>query len=956
MVGMYRDSLHTIGFLEANGTPVTGLVPIAEDGGSIEGLSLDERVAVADAASFEIIDYAFFRRFDDGRSSQLVAYIVDNTDNEHEDRDLAEVHREVWLQGTVPLLYIAWPTRIDVLACGRGADFWQNDTCEYRPERKLETAASIDDALRCFSARRLVDGTFWEDPANWPLTDYKKAAHHSLIQAVRDADDELGGNKRPVMRRLLLLMVLIKYLEDRDVFPGPGWFGNFHKGARSFFDILKSKNPRAVYKFLGVLESRFNGDVFDCSRFTGPEDELLTPESLQVFAELVEAKTLKAQWYLWELYSFAHLPVEIISHLYQHFVPDGQGAVYTPPFLATLLLDKVMPYERLSGKERILDPSCGSGVFLVGAYRRLVSVWRKKNRWARPTVDVLKQILKDSIFGIEKDATAVDLAAFSLSLAVCDALRPEVIWGELRFDRLRDNNLIQSDFFDNVLEFERDNRGVLAERFDIIVGNPPFMDNSTEAGRTVESNAKRVNPERGNLPDKNVAYLFLEQSVRFLSRSGSACLLQPNGILYNANTANFRTQLISKYRLREIHDFISIRSLYEADTKTVALQFTASDPETSHQIVHWTYRRTASVHQRIGFEIDHYDYHLVPQEVAERDPFVWRANLLGGGRLGSVSERFMAMTTLDEYLANQEWEYGEGFIAARSGRRVEATFLTGLPLLETTAFKDDRVDRNGIGRVTETLFRSPYTIARFSSPMVLLKKKDSLPIVFWDSGPLAYRHRILGIHAPRGAESALRKFYESFLERRPLYRFLCLLHGTEALVDKATALRKQDIDMLPYPQNSSDLTLSFWEEVLRDDVCDYMADFVRLGQESDLLSEAADTATLKAYAALYVRMLGSVYENLHSAEPIFLDGLTCQPFYFGECPDVSWVSDGTKENLERLIYDESVHGNLRTIRVLKLYDQNTILIVKPDRLRYWIRSTAIRDADETLTDLVDQGY
>jgi hypothetical protein len=32
------------------------------------------------------------------------------------------------------------------------------------------------------------------------------------------------------------------------------------------------------------------------------------------------------------------------------------------------------------------------------------------------------------------------------------------------------------------------------------------------------------------------------------------------------------------------------------------------------------------------------------------------------------------------------------------------------------------------------------------------------------------------------------------------------------------------------------------------------------------------------------------------------------------------------------------------------------VIVKPDRLRYWIRSTAIRDADETLVELKNQGF
>jgi hypothetical protein len=42
--------------------------------------------------------------------------------------------------------------------------------------------------------------------------------------------------------------------------------------------------------------------------------------------------------------------------------------------------------------------------------------------------------------------------------------------------------------------------------------------------------------------------------------------------------------------------------------------------------------------------------------------------------------------------------------------------------------------------------------------------------------------------------------------------------------------------------------------------------------------------------------------------------------------------------------------------VIRFYDENTLIIVKPDRLRHWIPSTAIRDADETLVELQQQGF
>jgi hypothetical protein len=150
--------------------------------------------------------------------------------------------------------------------------------------------------------------------------------------------------------------------------------------------------------------------------------------------------------------------------------------------------------------------------------------------------------------------------------------------------------------------------------------------------------------------------------------------------------------------------------------------------------------------------------------------------------------------------------------------------------------------------------------------------------------------------------------------------------------------------------------LSFWEKAIQEDVLKYMADYIRLGQNSNLLQKEATNKHLKEYSNLFVKMLGSVYDNLKADKPVFLNdsGLICQPFYFGDQPAISWLDD-TGDKLRKLIYYKN-HEHLRTVRVLRFYDKNVMLIVKPDRLRYWIRSTAIRDADETLVDLREQGY
>jgi hypothetical protein len=951
---MGGHSLQLVDFVDYSGNYITGLVPIGSTSNTID-LRTDEKVALFEAESFKYINFVFFRRFSDGRSSQILAYVVDNSNEQLNEKELAELHLQVWLYGAAPLLYIAWSSRIDVLTCARGPDFWESDNegCRYKPAERIDsetlrTAGAINSALQQFSAFSLADGTFWEKPNNKQLVDHNKAAHQSLIQAVVEADSNLDGENNPTLRRLLLLMVLIKYLEDRRVFPNGGWFGKFHKGAKSFFDILQGGEPKDAHNLLNFLEGKFNGDIFAFRR------EDITKSILRTFSDIVEAKTLKKQRYLWQQFSFEHLPVEIISHLYQRFVKGGHGTVYTPPFLASLLLDHAMPYDRITGNERILDPACGSGVFLVGAFRRLVNIWRSQNKWQRPDVDTLKRILKKSIYGIELDTRAIDLTAFSLSLAICDALQPDVIWRDLKFDYLRNRNLFEADFFSG-LDPKSMKPNHYKEGFDVIIGNPPFESELSSAGKKVSKIAQQQDSTRGKLPDKQVAYLFLEQALNLLRSDGRICLIQPSGLLYNPKTEGFRNAIARNCRIKTILDFTSVRKLYEADPKTVAIFAEEGKPKDDNLIAHWTFRRTVSVSERICFELDHYDRHYITQKQAETDPFVWRANLLGGGRLFDISRRLRSMRTLAEYVKQNGWDCGEGYVTAKKDPLVPAPFLTGRPLLPSNALTNAGIDETQIKVVEETLFRSAYTEDRYSAPLVLIRKIESLPVAFWEKGFLAYRNKIFGVHAPQSEASKIRKFYKTICSKHDIYKFCGILHGAESIVTRATAYYKKDIELLPYPDDNEDFVFSFWEEAICKDVLKYMTKYIRLGQNSELLETAAGVSALQEYSSMFIRMLGSIYDNLKALDPIFLNGLICQPFYFGERPNLNWLTEQPEAELQKLIYREN-HEYLRTVRLLRIYSENVLLLVKPDRLRYWICSTAIRDADETLLDLRRQGY
>jgi hypothetical protein len=505
------------------------------------------------------------------------------------------------------------------------------------------------------------------------------------------------------------------------------------------------------------------------------------------------------------------------------------------------------------------------------------------------------------------------------------------------------------------LETKNGISNILEKKFNIVIGNPPFESALTTAAKQIDDLVQKSTPLRGKCPDNQIAYLFLEQSLTILATKNSrCCLIQPSGFIYNSNTNKFRTNILKNSEIDTVFDFTSIRNLYEAaDPKTIAIFARDNRPAIGHYINHWTFRRTVSVKEKICFELDHYDHHRIAQEQAENNPYVWRANLLGGGRLVDISIRFQSMQTILKYIQQKNWDYGEGFIIGKNGD--PASFLTGEKYLPTAEFTANKINETKFKEIKAERFVSPKKKERFEPPLILIKENQSLPMVFWNKHFLGYKHKIVGIHAPKSAATELSQMYESLVKNQVTYQFCCMLNGTQSLVGKSTAILKQDIDLLPYPEDENDLSLSFWEKVLCDETINNMADYIRIGQNSDLLKKSADKEALCQYSQMFVKMLGSVYSNIKASNPIFLNNLICQPFYFGESPELEWIDKDAEPELTKLIYYEK-HAHLQTVRVVRFYDKNVMLIVKPDRLRYWIRSTAIRDADETLTKLYQDGY
>ena len=188
-----------------------GLVRVEEN---LSYVTLTEKRIVQETLKIsKDINFIFFRRFlkDDVRTSQAVAYIIDNSSGRLSKEVLAKLHHTLWLNGTVPLLYIDNNTSVDILSCAAKDALKKDGEWDYRPiDSIFSNLLSIDDQIKRFSASRLADGTFWEDERNKDYIDVTKSAHNVLLDKIKKADKEIDGINNPIARRLLLLTLLIK--------------------------------------------------------------------------------------------------------------------------------------------------------------------------------------------------------------------------------------------------------------------------------------------------------------------------------------------------------------------------------------------------------------------------------------------------------------------------------------------------------------------------------------------------------------------------------------------------------------------------------------------------------------------------------------------------------------------------------------------------------------------------
>lgn len=131
----------------------------------------------------------------------------------------------------------------------------------------------------------------------------------------------------------------------------------------------------------------------------------------------------------------------------------------------------------------------------------------------------------------------------------------------------------------------------------------------------------------------------------------------------------------------QIIDFTFLSAmLFESVNVAVAVVFAKKQEPIKDNLLHVTVRRTKPAREKLYFELDYYDFHRISHQEALENRLVWKANLLGGGRLKHLMARFAPLRTLGDYLKEavntNDWKIAEGFIVGNKNEIAELVDLS----------------------------------------------------------------------------------------------------------------------------------------------------------------------------------------------------------------------------------------------------------------------------------------
>lgn len=208
---------------------------------------------------------------------------------------------------------------------------------------------------------------------------------------------------------------------------------------------------------------------------------------------------------------------------------------------------------------RILDPACGTGRFLISMANILFQLFKILNP-AEDQFNIKKSIIERNLFGVDLDTQAIELCQLRLINWVYNRKATQ------KHDLFK-NNIILGNFLieDKVVDFKK---------FDIILGNPPYIENKKMKSSFNKQILKQKYESAYKLYD--ISILFIEQAYQLLKNKGYCSFIITNKFLSADYGLKIRNLLINQTKILEIVDISSLKIFKNASIYPIIISFLKS--------------------------------------------------------------------------------------------------------------------------------------------------------------------------------------------------------------------------------------------------------------------------------------------------------------------------------------------------------------------------------------------
>ena len=425
-------------------------------------------------------------------------------------------------------------------------------------------------------------------------------------------------------------MIFLRICEDRGI-----------ESYGQLLDLLKGNN---LYQELGRLflkaDYRYNSGLFHFQSEKGREEQDNFTLSLKIEDQPLIA-IIRKLYPPESPYEFSVIPVEILGQVYEQFlgkvirlssrqavvedkpeVRKAGGVYYTPSYIVDYIVKHTIG-RYLEGKKpedikdlSILDPSCGSGSFLIVAYQFLLDwylaeylknqkkykklIYQTMGGEYRLTSQEKKHILLAHIYGVDIDQQAVETSKLSLLLKVLEGESQETVTRQLTLFKQRalpdldhnikcGNSLIASDYYENVqlnllsedeiyrvnvFDWESSFPPIIKRGgFDVIIGNPPYIRiQALKEWASLDIEFYKQQYKSASKGNYDIYVIFVEKGLNLLKDKGHLGFILPHKF-FNAQYGKALRDLINQGQYLEKIVYFGDLQIFEKPTTYTCLLF-----------------------------------------------------------------------------------------------------------------------------------------------------------------------------------------------------------------------------------------------------------------------------------------------------------------------------------------------------------------------------------------------